>query len=198
MLPALDIYKMLLDGSQWGQWRGYRLPTSERCALLWTPAGTPMRWRPATWTAEDHAVAYFWPDRWYVIHAKYTPAGAFAGCYCDIVTPNPVLTPTATEARYTDLYVDVVIGADRSVATKDQEVYGRAMTHNPALAPLRERAFAELDALEADARAWRGPFHAIPDRLIRTDWELLDPAGAEFAAAYHTQWGAALREVCGP
>lgn len=195
MLPAIEVYKLLPDGSQWGRWRGYRVPASDRCGVVWTPAGTAMHWRPATWLASEHAVAYLWPGRWYVIHAKYSPEGVFAGCYCDIVTPNPALPPDAADARYTDLYVDVVVRPDRSVYTKDHEVYARAMAAYPELAALRDRAFAELDGLAAHARAWTGPFTAVSDRLVRTDWELLDPQGAELAAACQRQWGASFQEA---
>jgi protein associated with RNAse G/E len=192
MLPEVEIYKMLIDGSQWGQWHGYHLPISAACPTTWTPAGTAMHWRPATWTAENHAVAFFWPGRWYVIHAFYDRAGLFAGCYCDIVTPNPLPMPKVPTMRYTDLYVDVVVRADRSVFTKDHEVFGRAMQVVPALADLHDQAFRELDALEAHARAWSGPFAPVVERLMRTDWEMLDPASAEFAAARDAQWNGFL------
>jgi protein associated with RNAse G/E len=188
MLAAVEMHKMLPGGDQWGQWSGFRLPLSEACATVWTPAGTAMHWRPATWTAENHAIAYLWPERWYVIHAFYAPAGVFAGCYCDIVTPNAVCAPDAAQIRYTDLYIDVVVRPDRSVFTKDHEVYARAMGVIPTLAEMRDRAFAELDALEGHARAWTGPFAHIAAHLARADWQTLDPASADFQTASAAQW----------
>jgi protein associated with RNAse G/E len=192
MLAPVELYKMLLDGSQWGQWSGFHLPIDPHCATVWTPADTAMHWRPETWASRNHAVAFFWPGRWYVIHAFYDTAGSFAGCYCDIVVPNPIVAPDATEIRYTDLYIDVVVRADRSVYTKDHEVFGRAEVYNPSLAAMRAHAFAELDALEAAAQAWTGPFAAIGPQLLRTDWHTLDPSSAEYHEACTQQWGAAL------
>ena len=188
MLAAVEVYKMLPDGSQWGQWSGYRLPVSAACATVWTPIETPMHWRPHTWNATNHAIAFFWPARWYVIHAFYDRAGDFAGCYCDIVTPNPPVAPHAKQIQYTDLYVDVVVRADHSVITKDQEVYDRVMRHNPEVAALHDDAFRELDALAAQAVAWTGPFAVIDAHLLRTDWETLDPTSATFAEACANQW----------
>lgn len=188
MLPPLQIHKMLIDGSQWGQWSSYRLPASERCAVAWTPAGTAMHWRPATWEAQHHGLAFFWPGRWYVIHASYTLAGMLVGCYCDIVMPNPQIAPDATDIRYLDLYVDVVVRADRSVFTKDQDVYERAMRVHEELVSLRAPAFTALEALADHAQAWTGPFVVVRDQLIRTDWEQLDPNSADFAVACAQQW----------
>ena len=188
MLRAVEIYKMLLDGSQWGRWSGFHLPVNSTCATIWTPIGTPMHWRPATWHTETHNIAFFWPGRWYVINVKYTAEGQFAGCYCDIVTPNPPLRDEDGEVRYTDLYVDVVVTADKRVTTKDEEVYDRAMQHLPELVALRDQSFAELAALAAHARGWTGPFCAIPDRLQVTNWETLEPASAAFSVAAQRQW----------
>lgn len=188
MLSSIEIYKMLLNGSQWGQWSSYHLPINQTCYTTWTPAGTSMHWQPATWQAETHAVAYFYPGRWYVIHAFYDRGGDFAGCYCDIVMPNPPIGDEATEVRYTDLFIDVVVRADRSVYTKDEEVYARAMQYNSYLGTIRTQAFEELDALANEARAWSGPFEPIAARLTRTDWEVLDPSSDEFVAARVAQW----------
>ncbi len=194
MLTPVEVYKVLPDGSQWGQWSGFHLPIDPRCATVWTPLGVPMHWRPATWEARNHAVAFFWPGRWYVIHAFYDGAGDFAGCYCDIVLPNPPVLPDAPEMRYTDLYIDVVVRADRTVFTKDHEVYARAEALNPTLRDLHAEAFAELDALAAHAEAWTGPFAAIGPRLIRTDWQTLDPSSAEYREACTQQWGVGLEQ----
>jgi protein associated with RNAse G/E len=192
MLPTVEVYKMLPDGSQWGQWQGFRLPISAACPTVWSPLGTTMRWRPATWNTKTHGLAFFWPEQWYVIHAFYDLAGDFAGCYCDIVTPNPPVSPNAPEMRYTDLYIDVVVRADHSVFTKDQEVYARAMQVNPNLAALHDEAFGELDQLAEHARAWTGPFVPVVAHLTRTDWETLDPTSTEFAAACAVQWNGRL------
>ncbi len=192
MLSAVEVYKMLPDGSQWGRWQGFWLPISDACPTVWTPAGTPMHWRPNTWHAAHNEITFIWPGQWYVIHSFYDPMGDFAGCYCDIVMPNPPVTPDATEVRYTDLYVDVVVRADRSVFTKDHEVYGRAAVVNPHLAELRAEAFQALDTLEAHALAWDGPFAAVVAHLDRLDWQTLDPTSTSFAAACAAQWNGLL------
>jgi protein associated with RNAse G/E len=147
-----------------------------------------MHWQPATWDAENHAIAYFWPGRWYVIHTFYTRGGVFAGCYCDIVLPNPTVAPAASDMRYTDLYVDVVVRADRSVFTKDQEVYDRAMLKHDALVAMHDEVFRELAALANHAEHWTGPFALISDHLARDDWHTLDPADPDFVAACADQW----------
>jgi len=62
------------------------------------------------------------------------------------------------------------------------------MQVNPTLAALRDEAFSELNRLAEHARAWTGPFVPVVEHLARTDWQTLDPAGAEFAAARAHQW----------
>jgi hypothetical protein len=188
MLATVEVRKMLPDGSQWGHWSGFRLPVSANCPTVWTPLGTSMHWLPGTWHLDKHEISFCWPGRWYVISAFYDPAGSFAGCYCDIVTPNPRVTDDAPEIRYTDLYIDVVVRPDRTVLTKDEEVFARAMQVIPSLKPIRARAFAELDELAAHAHAWSGPFAPIHDHLSRTDWHMLDPKSPDFAAACASEW----------
>jgi protein associated with RNAse G/E len=192
MLASVELFKMIPDGTQWGQWSGYHLPIDPHCTTVWTPAGTAMHWSYRTWEAQNHALAFVWPGRWYVIHAFYDPAGDFAGCYCDIVLPNPPVSPSATEIYYTDLYIDVVIRSDRSVFTKDEEVYARAMRVLPQLVELHDDAFRELATLAAHAQAWTGPFAAIGPHLARTDWATLDPSSATYLEARTQQWGATL------
>ncbi len=187
MLQPVTVHKMVPDGSEWAHWRGFHLPVSASCPTIWTPAGSEMHWRYATWRARN-TITFLWPDRWYVIHAYYDDDRRFAGCYCDIVTPNPPLASDAAEASYLDLYVDVVVGADRSVSTKDEEVYRRAERAHPHLAALRERAFAELEGLAEHARAWSGPFAPIGERIVRADWHDLDPLSAAFGEARQRQW----------
>lgn len=188
MLSPVEVHKILPDGSQWGAWDGFRLPVSQNCPTVWSPRGTAMHWRTGTWLSENHEISFFWPGRWYVIHAFYDQATQFAGCYCDIVTPNPPVAADAVAINYTDLYVDVVVRPDHSVLTKDQEVYARAMLVNPALAAMHDQAFAELDDLADQARAWTGPFALLDDRLTRADWHELDPASATFTTACAAQW----------
>lgn len=188
MLSPIVVHKILPDGSQWGEWDGFRLPLSNDCPTVWSPRGTLMRWRPATWASENHSISFFWPGRWYVIHAFYDQDHLFAGCYCDIVMPNPPVAADAAAISYTDLYIDVVVRADHSVLTKDQEVYARAMLVHPLLAELHDQAFAELDDLAAHAQEWTGPFALLDARLTRADWHELDPASATYTAACAAQW----------
>ena len=192
MLQEVEIYKMLPNGSQWGYWHAYRLPVSAACPMVWTPIGTAMHWQHNTWEAKSNEITFFWPTRWYVIHAFYTREKTFFGCYCDIVMPNPPVDPAATTLRYVDLYVDVVVKPDHSVYTKDEEVYARAMKQTPNLVPIRDQAFAELATLATHARDWTGPFAFIAEQIVRTDWQLLDPSSAEFTSDCAQQWGDSL------
>ncbi len=190
MLRAVEIYKMLPSGDQWAQWSSLWLPLSERCVTTWTPIGTAMRWRPATWYSEVWGLNFFWPGRWYALHVKYASDGHFEGCYCDVVTPNPKLTPDANEVRYTDLYIDVVVDRYRQVTTKDEEVFDWAMQRRPTLVELRDQTYHARDDLVRHARDWSGPFAAIPWQLNRTDWADLDPTSGAFVAACAAQWRA--------
>jgi hypothetical protein len=188
MLRPVMVYKMLPDGSEWAHWQGFHLPISDTCPTVWTPAGSAMYWYYNTWQAKHNEITYFWPSCWYVIHAFYDTERRFAGCYCDVVMPNPLLQADATEARYVDLYVDVVVQADHSIVTKDEEVLRRAAGRNPQLALLHDRTMAELGDLAGHARAWTGPFACIADEIVRTDWQDLDPDSAAFSAARDSQW----------
>ena len=187
MLSPVTVRKILPDGSQWGEWQGFRLPSST-CALIWTPLGTDMCWYYNTWPAKFHEVTFFWPEKWYVIHAFYSDHQQFSGCYCDIVMPNPAFPDGVSELYYTDLYVDVVVGADHSVTTKDQEMYERAMRHHTQLQTLHTRAFAELDALADHAREWTGPFEHIQREIIRLDWHTLNADSSVILDDIQTQW----------
>ncbi|MBE3561721.1 MAG: DUF402 domain-containing protein, partial [Ktedonobacteraceae bacterium] len=129
MLLEADVRKMLVNGDQWGRWRGYQLPISDRYVTIWTPIGTAMHWKPRTWISQKHSISYFWPCEWYTIHIGYDEDGRFASGYCDVVLPTPAYTSTSRELLYTDLYVDVVVCEDYSVYTKDQEVFDRAALH---------------------------------------------------------------------
>ena len=181
MLLETDIRKMLVDGSQWANWHGYHIPVSDEYFVIWTPAGTEMRWRPNTWISEKHQVSYFWLDAWFTVHVGYdSKTGSFLSGYCDVVLPNSGYTNTAEEMIYTDLYIDVVVREDHSVYTKDHEVFDRAALRYPIIEQSRKQAFEVLDWLEEQARQWAGPFKQIPHRLPRTDFEELSPdeAGA--------------------
>ncbi len=176
MLLEADVYKMLVNGDQWGMWSGYQLPLSEQYVTIWTPIGTEMHWKPGTWISTRHSITYFWPAAWYTIHANYDADGHFAGCYCDLVLPSPAYTSASRELTYVDLYVDVVMRADRSVFTKDHEVFERAAMRYPIVEESRATVFAEMARLEAQAKDWIGPFAVIPKRLPRTDLETLSAA----------------------
>lgn len=174
MLLATDVRKMLVDGSQWASWLGYHIPVSDEYFVVWTPAGSEMRWRPRTWISEKHQLSYFWRDAWFTIHVGYdNQTGSFLSGYCDVVLPNSDYTNTAEEMIYTDLYIDVVVREDGGVYTKDHEVFDRAALRYPAIERSRKRAFEVLDWLEDQARLWTGPFKLIPRHLPRTDFEEL-------------------------
>jgi protein associated with RNAse G/E len=174
MLLEANIRKVLVDGNQWGQWRGYHIPVSEEYMIIWTPMGTEMRWKPGTWISHKHELSYFRPSQWYVLHIGYDAGGTFVSGYCDIVLPTPQYSNIDTEMIYTDLYVDVVVRDDYSVYTKDHEVFDRAAKHHPVIEQARTQAFAAMDWLEKHAQNWTGPFASIPRQLPRTDFHLLE------------------------
>src|SRR2546430_7654622 len=89
MLLEAEIYKMLVNGDEWGQWRGYQLPVSDQYVTIWTPRGTRRHWKPRKWKpdffiSENHSLSYFWPGAWYTIHIAYREDGTFSDAYCDI------------------------------------------------------------------------------------------------------------------
>lgn len=178
MLRTVNIRKMLVNGDQWGAWKGYQLPISDKYVCIWTPIGTPMHWKPGTWISTKHSLFYFWPDAWYTIHTGYHEDGSFASGYCDVVLPTPHYTSTSRELIYTDLYIDVVIREDRTVYTKDQDVFDRAAMRFPIVEQSRKKSFEVLDRLEEQAKDWTGPFERIPLLLPRTDFEKLSPGEA--------------------
>ncbi|QBD79992.1 DUF402 domain-containing protein [Ktedonosporobacter rubrisoli] len=175
MLLKADVRKMLVNGDQWGAWQGYQLPISEQYVSIWTPIGTEMHWKPGTWISEKHQITYFWFQAWYTLHCHYFADGSFAGVYCDVVLPTPCYTSSARELIYTDLYIDVVVGEDYSVYTKDQEVFDRAAQRYEIVEQSRAKSFEVLDWLEQHARNWTGPFSLLPRQLPRTDFERLSP-----------------------
>lgn len=176
MLQEVDVYKMLVNGEQWGKWKGYQFPISEQHVTVWTPIGTPMHWKPGTWIRDRHSLTYFWANAWYTIHASYHADGRLSGCYCDMVLPTEAYSSASRKLTYVDLYVDVVVREDRSVYTKDHQVFEWAALRYPIVRKARSKVFEEMDRLEAQAKQWTGPFTLIPARLPRTDWERLSPA----------------------
>ncbi len=178
MLLKAEICKMLVNGDQWGAWTGYQLPVSDKYVTIWTPRGTRRHWKPYHWkpdffSSKTHSLSYFWPGAWYTIHISYHEDLSFSDAYCDIILPTPPYTSTSRELIYTDLYIDVVIREDRSVYTKDQEIFDRAALRYPIVEESRQKSFEVLDWLEEHAKHWTGPFTIIPQRLPRTDWETL-------------------------
>ena len=181
MLLEANIRKLLVNGDQWGAWKGYQLPLSDKYVCIWTPIGTPMHWKPGTWISTKHSLFYFWPEAWYTIHVGYHDDGSFASGYCDVVLPTPHYTSASRELIYTDLYIDVVIRTDHSVFTKDQDVFDRAAKRYPIVEESRQKSFEVLDWIEQHAKNWTGPFAIMPKHLPRTDFESL--SGEEARAA---------------
>lgn len=178
MLREATIRKMLVSGDPWGEWMGYQLPVSDRYVCIWTPLGTKRHWMPNNWKpnyffSDYHSLTYFWPGAWYTVHISYYQDGSFSNGYCDIILPAPDYTSQSREIVYTDLYVDVVIREDRSVFTKDQEVYDRAARRYPIVEECRQQSFYWLDWVEQHAKCWTGPFAVMPQQLPRTNFESL-------------------------
>ena len=186
MLLETDIKKLLVNGDQWASWHGYHIPASEEYFVIWTPIGTEMRWKPATWISAKHQLTYFWKDAWYTIHVGYDEHGGFVSGYCDVVLPTSDYTNTAPEMIYTDLYIDVVVREDYSVYTKDQEVFDRAALRYPIVEHSRQKSFEVLDWLEEHAKSWTGPFALIPRQLPRMDFEQLTPQEASNSLGTHS------------
>jgi protein associated with RNAse G/E len=182
LLLTTNIRKVLVDGSQWASWHGYHIPVSNEYFVVWTPAGTEMRWKPSTWISAKHQMSYFWRDAWFTIHVGYDNlSGSFLSGYCDVILPNFDYTNTAGEMIYTDLYIDVVVREDYSVYTKDHEIFDRAALRYPIVEQSRQRSFEVLDWLEEQAKRWAGPFEHIPHLLPRTDFERLSAEEARSA-----------------
>jgi len=187
MLLEANIRKMLVDGGQWATWSGYHIPVSEEYFVIWTPAGTKMRWRPGTWISPKHQLTYFWRDAWFTIHIAYdSTSGHFMSGYCDVVLPNSDYTNSARELIYTDLYIDVVVREDYSVYTKDHEVFDRAAQRFPIVEQSRRKSYETLDQLEVDAKSWTGPFASMPRLLPLVDFTQMSPdeAAAILRAAH--------------
>ncbi len=75
MLLEADIFKMLVNGDEWGAWKGYQLPVSDEYICIWTPLGTLRHWKPHHWKpdfffSKNHSLSYFWPGAWYTIHTS--------------------------------------------------------------------------------------------------------------------------------
>lgn len=181
MLQKVDIYKKLVNDDIWGKWQGYQVPVSDEYVCVWTPIGTPMHWKPGTWVSTKHALAFFFPDKWYTMHIGYHEDGSFASGYCDIILPTPHYTSASRELTYVDLYVDVVIRENGSVYTKDQEVFNRAALRYSIVEQSRQKSFEMLDWVEEQAKQWTGPFSIMPRHLPRTDFEQLSPQEARAA-----------------
>ena len=175
MLLKATVRKVLVNGDQWAYWHGYHIPVSDEYVVIWTPAGSAMRWRPGTWISQKHQLTYFWPDAWYAIHIGYDLKGNFLSGYCDVVLPTSNYSNSAQELSYTDLYIDVVVREDFSVYTKDQEVFDWAAKRYPVVERSRTQAFAVLAQLEEQARHWTGPFTHLPRTLPRSDFLDMDP-----------------------
>ena len=180
MLPRITVRKMLIDGSQWGTWQPYILPTTGELVATWTPAGTEMRWATGTFAATYHNIHLWWPGARYLINAQYAGT-AFAGCYCDVVLPLAALPAIAPERAYVDLYLDLVVRGDRSAYSKDHEVFDRAEQAIPALREERAAAEETLRWLEVWARKWTGPFAHVPAALPRLDYHDLGADSPDFA-----------------
>lgn len=181
MLPRITVRKMLFDGSQWGTWQPYVLPTSGDLVATWTPAGTEMRWATATFLAAYNNIHLWWPGARYLINAQYLGT-EFIGCYCDVIQPLPKLPASAPERIYVDLYLDLVVREDRSAYSKDQDVYDRAEQAIPALREERAAAEETLRWLEMWAAKWTGPFAHVPAALPRQDYHKLDADAPDLAA----------------
>ena len=104
-----------------------------------------------------------------IIQMAVSPV-AIAMSFC----PLPTYTDATGEIVYVDLYIDVVVREDRSVYTKDQEVFDRAAQRYPIVAQSRQKSFEVLDWLEQHAKKWTGPFSTLPRRLPRSDFETMN------------------------
>jgi hypothetical protein len=190
MLPRIAARKMLMDGTQHGAWEPYVVPLSADCVAIWTPAGTEMRWAQGTFRATYNGLHYWWPNERYLISANYL-GDQLVMVYCDVVLPLPSLPLDAPERVYVDLYLDLVVRADKTWFTKDHDHFDRAEQAFPALRAERAAAEATLAQLERWAADWSGPFRYVRDSLPRTDWHQLDHDSAEMAESVRALWDGA-------
>lgn len=118
MYPVVDVIKRIPDGSIWQRYRAYRLPDIAGTARVYLPGGTGW-WNPlGGWAtpADGSGISLFHRDRPFVISC-HGPADA-KRFYIDIVRASTI---SGTVIEYLDLYLDVMIGPDRSVSEKDEE-----------------------------------------------------------------------------
>ncbi|MEX1184293.1 MAG: DUF402 domain-containing protein [Gemmatimonadota bacterium] len=117
-------------------------------------------------------VWFTFDDAWHDIGRFHTTAGAFTGCYANILTPVEFRAPD--EWHTTDLFLDVWAGADGTVLLLDEAELDRSIAAGAVDARLATTAIQEAQRLLAAARSgtWPPP--------IVADWTL-DRARAALA-----------------
>ena len=161
MLPIVRVVKRIPDGSVWQRYRAYRLPDVRGFARVYLPAGTRW-WNPlGGWVTPpgSRGIHLFHPRQPFVISC-HGPDGA-KRFYIDIVRSSTIRDDAI---EYLDLYLDVMIDAERSVSEKDEHQLGSLDD--------AERSFVRR--ARDDVRA----------RIAAND-PLFDPSSAYFALPAH-------------
>ena len=121
MLPIVRVVKRIPDGSVWQRYRAYRLSDVEGSARVYLPSGTRW-WNPlGGWVTPpgSRGVHVFHPSHPFVVSC-HGPDGA-KRFYIDIVRGSAIADDVI---EYLDLYLDVMIDAERSVSEKDEHQLG--------------------------------------------------------------------------
>lgn len=155
MYPLIRVDKRIPDGSIWQSRRAYRIEGVDGWTRVFGPAGT--RWSNPLggWTTEHDGISLFHPDAPFTISC-HEPEDA-KRFYIDIAHRVRIDGETI---EFVDLFLDVMIDADRVVSEKDE--------HQLVVLPARLQRFA------------RGARDEVR-RLIDAGDPLVDPVSAFFA-----------------
>jgi hypothetical protein len=122
VLPIVRVVKRIPDGSVWQRYRAYRLSDVDGFARVYLPPGTRW-WNPlGGWVTPpgSRGIHLFHPSHPFVISC-HGPDGA-KRFYIDIVRASTIADDVI---EYLDLYLDVMIDAERSVSEKDEHQLDR-------------------------------------------------------------------------
>jgi predicted RNA-binding protein associated with RNAse of E/G family len=120
-----------------------------------TPLPRPVRVGERVVLEDGSPVVWFtYPGRMHDVGCFHDAAGTLTGWYANVLAPVRFLSPLEWEA--TDLFLDVWLGVDGTVALLDADELEQACAEGSVSPALAERARAEADGLLAAAR--RGDF----------------------------------------
>lgn len=116
-----------------------------------TPLPRPVRVHDRIVLEDGGPVIWFtWPDRMHDVGCFHDLHGRCTGHYANIITPVQFRSPTEWET--TDLFLDVWVGADGTVALLDEDELAAAVAAGAVGQDVAALARAEADRLLAAAR----------------------------------------------